>query len=604
MDFEILKQKIARTVRICIAVTAILIFLCNVLITHYAFKQSHLTKIDDQNKVYVTALNSYFGSIESSAYSARDALLSGGRADISVANAIDYIEGIYSFYYKDRDGCYEYILNNTNNSYTRMDKPVSEVEVTNEPIWNAKENSIMFELPLVGDKVGNAQLGIILDMDYLHNFIESKDYNNFGKAYLVGGQFKYGAGNIKDDRLNRAKESVGGLVKDDMAACRRLNNGMYAMTIGNNFVLTNSMMYSFVSSFIVTLVGIIMAVAFMHVQMTHAVSPYYNKYIGSRRVIDALTNCYFATLVTDLKDLKLDVVNVDESNVLGIDAHEYRYDLFAQHLLEHISEDYRDVVSTFIDINNARDRLCKSKLETKDCKTIDDIWVRITLSAVYENNMRDFNKIVIAVSDINAERAEMDRMEIEAEHDKLTGLLNRHGMDKVISNLNSRQPVGLIALDIDKFKGINDTYGHDMGDLALRRLADCLKVQFRRESDYIIRQGGDEFIVIMAGSEINGYDSIRKKIGGINKFLADQSNDPLDGKILPNMSISAGVAYSSNGYRPELAKNADEALYNTKERGRNGCNLYETVIGNNRHKEFNGVNKSDETFNDEMELFD
>ena len=164
-------------------------------------------------------------------------------------------------------------------------------------------------------------------------------------------------------------------------------------------------------------------------------------------------------------------------------------------------------------------------------------------------------------------QAYKDRLHFRAEHDALTGLLNRSAFDTVTHQLrNSGMSIALIMMDIDKFKDINDTYGHEVGDHALKKTADVLKSSFRG-SDYVIRYGGDEFIVILTDITTAQMNVIDLKLGLIGQKLRTG-----DGRV-SSITVSAGVAFGTDGFEEELLKTADEALYNTKNNGRNGYTI-------------------------------
>lgn len=157
----------------------------------------------------------------------------------------------------------------------------------------------------------------------------------------------------------------------------------------------------------------------------------------------------------------------------------------------------------------------------------------------------------------------------KAEHDPLTDLINRTAFDGIISLLSeSKEPVAYLIIDVDLFKGINDKYGHIVGDKVLVKIARILVDQFR-VTDYVGRIGGDEFAIIMTkfGSSLN--EIIRMKIATINNIL--QSSE--DG--LPPVSLSVGVAMSEEGFSNELIEKADKALYRVKQGGRCNCFFYE-----------------------------
>ena len=123
-------------------------------------------------------------------------------------------------------------------------------------------------------------------------------------------------------------------------------------------------------------------------------------------------------------------------------------------------------------------------------------------------------------------------------------------------------------MDVDKFKTVNDQYGHEMGDKVLKKVAKLLVESFR-SSDYAARIGGDEFAVILPEVEEDRKAVIEEKIKKINNVLTNPENN------MPKTSVSVGVAFSSSGFNDDLYKKADAALYVTKERGRQGCSFYD-----------------------------
>jgi diguanylate cyclase (GGDEF)-like protein len=156
----------------------------------------------------------------------------------------------------------------------------------------------------------------------------------------------------------------------------------------------------------------------------------------------------------------------------------------------------------------------------------------------------------------------------EASHDKLTGLYNRAGYD-VLSRSVDLGTTAVLMIDADKFKDINDQYGHDVGDKILQKFARVLRTTFRSE-DYICRIGGDEFVVFMMHVTDELRDLIILKTKQINSALADASDE------LPPASASIGIAFGHDAPDMEtLLKHADEALYNVKENGRGGGSFYD-----------------------------
>lgn len=154
-----------------------------------------------------------------------------------------------------------------------------------------------------------------------------------------------------------------------------------------------------------------------------------------------------------------------------------------------------------------------------------------------------------------------EQLEYMANYDRLTGVANRRLMEVTITEELSRQqrynvPFSLLFIDCNKFKQINDTYGHDCGDKVLAYVATQLK-ELIRETDRCFRYAGDEFIVTLASQTEQDALKAAKRL---TEFFINNPM-PYDGNTLP-ITISCGVA-ESNGKQSmdELIKNADEQLY-------------------------------------------
>ncbi len=156
----------------------------------------------------------------------------------------------------------------------------------------------------------------------------------------------------------------------------------------------------------------------------------------------------------------------------------------------------------------------------------------------------------------------------KAEHDPLTGLINREAFNQIKEVLSdTAEPVAYLIIDLDFFKSVNDKYGHPVGDLVLKKIADILSEQFRN-TDYVARIGGDEFAVIMTKFGDTPEIVIQRKIETINRMLQNTE----DG--LPKVSLSVGVAISTMGYNIKLEEQADKALYHVKQGGRCNCSFF------------------------------
>ena len=202
--------------------------------------------------------------------------------------------------------------------------------------------------------------------------------------------------------------------------------------------------------------------------------------------------------------------------------------------------------------------------------------IRIYVNCIKNNNVLEITgayefKYLAAIYNnvYEMSMAQQDILRHKAEYDALTGLLNREAFEQLKLKLHENpSSLALLLIDIDVFKSINDTYGHAMGDKALIHAANLLEESFRK-ADHVLRIGGDEFAVVMEKVQQDKPQIISDKIDKINWILQHPQGD------LPKYSISVGIAFSTEGYNDELFRQADEALYHTKENGRCGYTFYQ-----------------------------
>ncbi len=158
-------------------------------------------------------------------------------------------------------------------------------------------------------------------------------------------------------------------------------------------------------------------------------------------------------------------------------------------------------------------------------------------------------------------------LDLQARSDPLTGLLNRRGFDAQMNYAlalarRSGRPLSLITVDVDHFKRINDTHGHDVGDEVLQRLAHTL-AQRLRDSDVVARLGGEEFAALLPDTDLDGARAIAQTLVDVQAALTD----PVVGRI----TVSAGVSTlrGADDTAQRLLRRGDEALYEAKDQGRN-----------------------------------
>jgi len=221
---------------------------------------------------------------------------------------------------------------------------------------------------------------------------------------------------------------------------------------------------------------------------------------------------------------------------------------------------------------------------------IDDYVVKPVNPKVLLARLKAGQRVVSLQTEVESDREEIRRFAAElamtnrrlqeaALLDSLTGIPNRrYAMDRIqqewsAAERNSRR-LACMLIDVDNFKRINDTYGHDVGDLVLKRVSDVLK-QTSRTQDVICRIGGEEFLVVCPDTDAAAAAQCAERL----RIAANSMRIPV-GNVALQITISVGVAamdVAMNG--PEsMIKAADQAVYAAKEAGRNRTCVYRPRI--------------------------
>jgi diguanylate cyclase (GGDEF)-like protein len=191
-------------------------------------------------------------------------------------------------------------------------------------------------------------------------------------------------------------------------------------------------------------------------------------------------------------------------------------------------------------------------------------------------------------SDLTAVIHGQQELKYLAFHDKLTGLGNRDGfyqqLDQILLDMprdTEQRYSAILFCDLDNFKLVNDTLGHDIGDMVLREVSSRLKTNLRK-SDLVFRLGGDEFTIIIRHLK-KDYEA-----ANVAEKIIKSLTEPFElGEHKINyLSTSIGIVIipKKGGYREELVKNADTAMYSAKKNGKNQYQFFKDDMGDDSLK--------------------
>src|SRR3984957_5524852 len=203
-------------------------------------------------------------------------------------------------------------------------------------------------------------------------------------------------------------------------------------------------------------------------------------------------------------------------------------------------------------------------------------------ASCYPLSLGNRSVLAVAVHDVSVRRsvethllAKHQQLDHLAHHDQLTGLPNRlylqaHLPEAIEEAKRGGTVLAVLFLDLDRFKHVNDSRGHETGDKLLKTVAQRIRSTMRAE-DVVVRMGGDEFVVILKA--VKGSDQVSEAAGRINHALSAPM--VVDGRTLVT-TVSIGVAlYPHDGAdMGELLRHSDTAMYQAKDRGRNNFQLF------------------------------
>jgi len=276
-----------------------------------------------------------------------------------------------------------------------------------------------------------------------------------------------------------------------------------------------------------------------------------------------------------IESLPAEVVMIDsKSNIVAVNRSASRsgwhvdeniprsYVEIATHILgakgaERIASGIRDVLARKID---------RFSVDVNAAKEDRARWLHVDV--VLNVLANEETGVVISHTDVTERVLGAQRLSWVADHDALTGLPNRHllisELRDAISNCGPESPLGLIFLDLDGFRRVNDTLGHEAGDELLTEVAMRLSFSSHR-NELVARLGGDEFVILVPDASIS-------LINGIAANIIDAISEPytsISSQI--SLAIAQGVAITSDKSFPaaDLLRQADTAMYRAKEQGRN-----------------------------------
>lgn len=291
--------------------------------------------------------------------------------------------------------------------------------------------------------------------------------------------------------------------------------------------------------------------------------------LGSRATqeeLDELGARYFDHTQDQLLDAVREKLNAELSGMLATLQHE-------QTSLENYSRILAETREGIADKNQSSTNLVLAAISMLVEATGTKMAQTATVSKTVDRHAEEMQQV----------RLELDEYKRIANTDSLTRLSNRRAFDDKLASMYDNnmalQFSGLVLLDVDNFKRINDTFGHPVGDKILASVASVIRANVRKDG-FVARSGGEEFAVVLESSSQEEIQVICERIRlSLERTPFRNSKSGVD---YGQVTISIGYCMASQAQNPgELYVGADTALYNAKENGRNRTVLYEEGMQKN-----------------------
>lgn len=288
----------------------------------------------------------------------------------------------------------------------------------------------------------------------------------------------------------------------------------------------------------------------------------YNKKIYEKESINmSIANIYDSMHVLDIENDSFEEFGAHDAIRGFLRSH---VGLGAQHTLwgvlrERISEPHYRMIKEFVDLSTLAERMENKNYLQIEAINIDNRWFRFGFIRI-DNKEDELLRVIFVSQDIDAEKRREENLIMISNTDNLTGLLNRHAYNKYVDSIQNDQignDLWYMGIDLNGLKTVNDTYGHKAGDDLICGAADCLKAAFESLGQ-IYRMGGDEFLVVLRGSDADVERTVHNLDDCCKKWR---------GEHVKEMSLSKGIVCSKeieNCTIGKLERVSDDRMYAEK----------------------------------------
>ena len=281
------------------------------------------------------------------------------------------------------------------------------------------------------------------------------------------------------------------------------------------------------------------------------------------REIQAVADIYAAMAKIDLEtdSIKLLRSNKNLDNLLGGDLKNYSKRIITI-MKKYSADQSRNLLVNFINPATMQERLAEINSISHEFLNHEDHWIRVRFIVVERDENKKIKNFILAFESIDEDRKHQEKLREMSEMDAMTKIRNRGSGEALVRNKMAEGMRGMFCLlDADKFKSINDNYGHAVGDKVIIEIANCLKKTFR-DTDIFFRLGGDEFAVYAdeVTDEETGKNIFERFFHNLDKIEIPELGDR-------KICVSVGGTFypaDKNDSFENLYKRADSGLYESK----------------------------------------
>ena len=329
------------------------------------------------------------------------------------------------------------------------------------------------------------------------------------------------------------------------------------------FVLANRTLYSAMTKvYVISSVAILVAMVAVFFVFGLIVRKYEESEMLSQE-LQAIADIYEAVVKINLKKSVLNQIQRSPLSNSFFPGTLAEFKTNYKSIVEKISaEQSHEILKNFLDFSTLEERLSGVKSISQEFMDSNNRWVRLRFIVVNRNEENALENLILAFESIDEDKKRQEKLRRRAETDMMTGVRNRGSGEALIKKAMAEGRSGMFCLlDADKFKSINDTFGHSVGDKVICAIAEAMKKTFRG-SDIVFRLGGDEFAAYSEGvaSEEIGLKIMERLFNNINGIDIPELKDR-------KISLSVGASFYPATHEDSfeaMYKRADSGTYESK----------------------------------------